>query len=133
MKGECYGCGDDNPIGLGLEFAPDGDRLRATFMPRPEHRGGPGLLHGGVAATVLDETMAALGFVLDDVHCMTATLELKYRKPVPLDGKPLTCESWRDRREASRRQRVHGRLLLHDGTVAVEAHGIFVQVPEANW
>ena len=36
----------------------------AEFRPKPEHQGAPGILHGGVAATCLDETMAALGFVL---------------------------------------------------------------------
>lgn len=129
MEGDCYGCGDDNPIGLGLEFVADGDdRLAATFTPRPEHHGAPGILHGGVTATVLDETMAALGFVIDGVHCMTATLELKFRKPVPIDGSTLRAESWRDRQQESRRQRVHGRLLLADGTVAAEATGIFVQM-----
>lgn len=100
----------------------------ATFHPRPEHRGAPGLLHGGVAATCLDETMAVLGYVLDGVHCVTATLELRFRRPVPLDGQSLTVEAWRDRPEPRRRQRVHGRLLLADGTPAVEASGIFVQV-----
>jgi acyl-coenzyme A thioesterase PaaI-like protein len=114
---------------LDLEWRLDGDRLVATYRPKPEHRGAPGLLHGGMAATCLDETMAALGWALDRVRCMTATLELKYRRPVPLDGQPLTCVSWRDRPEPRSRQRVHGRLHLADGTVAVEGTGIFVQVP----
>lgn len=86
------------------------------------------MLHGGVAATCLDETMAVLGYLLDGVHCVTATLELRYRRPVPLDGRPVTVEAWRDRPESRRRQRVHGRLLLPEGLVAVEASGIFVQV-----
>jgi acyl-coenzyme A thioesterase PaaI-like protein len=99
----------------------------AVFRPRREHRGAPGLLHGGVAATCLDETMAAVGYVLDGVHLVTATLQLRYRRPVPLDGRPLRAEAWRDDGAPRRRQRVHGRLLLADGTVAVEARGIFVQ------
>lgn len=128
MEGECFGCGDDNPIGLGLTFSVEAPGLVAQFQPRAVHRGGPGLLHGGLAATCLDETMAALGFALDGVHCVTATLELKYRRPVPLDGSPVRIEAWRDRPEARRRQRVHGRLLLASGAVAVTATGIFVQV-----
>lgn len=120
---------------LGLAYeAPDGDgRLRARFVPDPaRHRGAPGFLHGGVAATVLDETMAAVGFVLDGVHTATATLELRYRRPVPLDGRAVTAEAWREAPEApgrTRRRRVRGRLLLADGTVAVEARGIFVPAP----
>ena len=128
MEGECFGCGDDNPLSLGLAFSQDGDRCVAVFQPRREHRGVPGFLHGGLAATVLDETMASLGYMLDGVHCVTATLELKYRKPVPLSGGDLRVESWRDDPTPRRRHRVHGRLLLADGTVAVEADGIFISV-----
>jgi len=62
------------------------------------------------------------------VHCVTATLELRYRRPVPVDGRPLRAEAWRDHTRSRRRQRVRGRLLLPDGSVAVEASGIFVQV-----
>lgn len=128
MDGDCFACGDDNPVGLGLTFEARPPGAVARFRPRPEHRGAPGMLHGGVAATCLDETMAALGWLLDRVHTVTATLELRYRRPVPLDGSTLTIEAWRDRPESRRRQRVHGRLLLADGASAVEARGIFVQV-----
>lgn len=117
----------ENPLGLGLRFRKEAPGLVARFDPLPGHRGPPGFLHGGIAATVLDETMASLGWALDDVPCVTATLELRYRKPVPLDGQPIRIEAWRDRTEARRTQRVQGRLLLADGTVAVEASGIFVQ------
>lgn len=131
MEGGCYGCGDDNPISLGLEFSQADDVCIATFVPRAEHRGVPGFLHGGVAATVLDETMASLGFMLDGIHCVTATLQLKYRKSVALDGSALRIEAWRDAGSGMprRRHRVHGRLLLADGVVAVEATGIFISMP----
>jgi acyl-coenzyme A thioesterase PaaI-like protein len=130
MEGTCYGCGDDNPVGLGLVFSAEPPGVVAEFLPRPEHCGAPGIIHGGILATCLDETMAALGFVLDRVHCVTATLELKYRRPVPLDGRPVRIEAWRDRVDNRRRQRVNGQLFLPDGTVAVAASGIFVQVDQ---
>lgn len=118
----------EDPLGLGLRFWLDGRRLVARFDPRPEHRGPPGFLHGGMAATVLDEVMASVGWALDDVPCVTATLELRFRKAVPLDGSSVRVEAWRDRDEARRTQKVQGRLLLADGSVAVEASGLFVQV-----
>jgi acyl-coenzyme A thioesterase PaaI-like protein len=116
-----------DPLGLGLRFKKEPPGLVARFDPRAEHRGPPGFLHGGIAATVLDETMASLGWALDDVPCVTGTLSVKYRRPVPLDGRPVRIEVWRERAEPRRTQRVNGRLLLADGTVAVEASGIFVQ------
>jgi acyl-coenzyme A thioesterase PaaI-like protein len=127
--GEHEGVLGENPLGLGLRFKKEPPGIVASFEPRAGHRGPPGLLHGGIAATALDETMASLGWALDRVPCVTATLELKYRKPVPLDGSVLRIEAWRERPEPRRMQRVQGRLLLADGTVAVEASGIFVQAP----
>ena len=102
-----------------------------TFTPRREHRGQPGYLHGGLAATCLDETMASLSIALDDRYSLTATLQLRYRKAVPLDGSVVRVEAGRDRPEAGpkRTHRVRGRLLLADGTVAVEATGLFVGYP----
>ena len=116
------------PSQLGLTFREEPPGIVGEFVPRPEHRGPPGFLHGGLAATCLDETMAVLGYVLDGVHTVTGTLNLKYRRPVPLDGRPVRVEAWRDGEHPRRAQRVHGRLLLPDGAVAVEASGMFVQV-----
>ena len=138
---ECFGCGDDNAIGLGLRWLPidrtpvegrGSPTLRAEFRPRPEHRGAPGILHGGLAAAALDETLAALSHALDARATVTATLELKFRKHVPLDGSVLIVESWRDRAHHRTRDRVSGRMLLPDGTVAVEAKGLFIDVGPAE-
>lgn len=126
------GVSGQDPLGLGLRFWKADPGLVARFDPKPEQHGPPGYLHGGVAATVLDETMASLGWALDDVPCVTATLELKFRAGIPLDGRPVRVEAWRDRPEARRTQKVRGRMLLEDGTVAVEANGLFVQVREAS-
>ena len=127
--------GDDRSwaANLGLEWSKEPPGVVSTFTPSPSHRGRPGILHGGLAATVLDETMAALGIVLDGIPTVTATLSVRYRQPVPLDGRPLRTEAWRDSRRAARRvQEVHGHLLLPDGTVAVEASGLFVRVPKSS-
>jgi acyl-coenzyme A thioesterase PaaI-like protein len=118
---------EDNPAHLGLRFSIEAPGLVARFVPETVHRGAPGLLHGGLAATALDEVMGGLGWALDGVHTMTATLDLRYRHPVPIDGREVSVEAWRAVPEPRRRQRVFGRLRLPDGTVAVEASGIFVQ------
>jgi acyl-coenzyme A thioesterase PaaI-like protein len=119
--------GDERAAGLGLAFTEEPPGVVARFTPSARHQGAPGYLHGGFAAMALDETMAAVGWFADREHCVTATLDLRYRRPVPIDGRIVRVEAWRDRAESRRRQRVHGRVLLADGTVAVEASGIFVQ------
>ncbi len=106
----------------------------ATFVPQPHHRGMPGFLHGGLAATALDETMASVGLVLHERRCLTATLELRYRRSVAIDGQPLTVEAWRaDERGGSTRYHVRAELRTADGTVCVEAKGLFLAITKAMW
>ncbi len=53
---QCFACGDDNPIGMHLEgIRREGDEVRAILRPRPEFQSYPGMLHGGLSATALDE------------------------------------------------------------------------------
>ncbi len=72
--------------------------------------------------------MAALSWATDREHSVTATLSLRYRLPVPVDGGPLRMEAWYADARARRVRKVHGRLLLPDGTPAVAATGLFVRV-----
>jgi acyl-coenzyme A thioesterase PaaI-like protein len=111
-----------------LQWSLEEPGLVAIFVPGAEHAGRPGFLHGGLAATLLDETMAALSWATDRAHSVTATLSLRYRSPVPLDGGALRIESWYDDGRARRVRKVHGHLLLADGTVAVEATGLFARM-----
>src|SRR5260370_17261680 len=86
---------DSWPTSLGLQWSVEPPGLVATFLPKPEHRGPPGYLHGGLAAVFLDETMASLSIALDKVYTVTGTLELRYPKPVPLNGSPVRIHSCR--------------------------------------
>lgn len=106
-------------------------RVVGSWVPGKEFQGPANHLHGGVSSTLLDEAMARLAHVLDGQHSITATLNVRFRKPVPLDGRPLTVEAWRDSepQPAARRHRLFGRITLADGTPAVEAEGLFVRLP----
>lgn len=129
----CYGCDADNPVGLKVlvEKVEGEPRVRGEWLPAKEFQGPPDHLHGGVASTVLDEAMARLAHVLDGQHSVTATLNVRFRKPVPLDGQTLTVEAWRDSDPppSARRHRLFGRISLADGTPAVEGEGLFVRLP----
>jgi acyl-coenzyme A thioesterase PaaI-like protein len=77
----CFACGQKNPIGLKLAFHLDGDEYVTTFQVRREHQGWAGIGHGGLVATVLDETMTR--FLWEkDINSVTARLQVRYRHPI---------------------------------------------------
>lgn len=121
----CFVCGRDNPIGLKVRFYQRGDQVVTHFTPGPEHQGYPDRMHGGIASTLLDETVGRAGYI-HGYWTFTAKFEVKYRKPIPL-GQEITVvgEVTRDR---GRMVEARGHILLADGTVAVEGSGLFVKL-----
>lgn len=119
---------------LPLVPAADGRRsatLVGEIVPDPRWQGPPGALHGGMAAALLDECMGGLSHGLDRIGTITVTLDLRFRRPVPLDGQAVRVEAWREQPELRRRNRVHGRLLLADGKPAVEATALMLSTDVA--
>src|SRR5215218_3749618 len=87
----CFGCGDDNPIGLHLRFTPDGEGVIASFVPGPEHQGFDGVVHGGIICSVLDEAMA-WATAHAGVWAVTGEMRVRFRKPLSI-GEPTTVVS----------------------------------------
>ncbi|HUR76747.1 MAG TPA: PaaI family thioesterase [Acidimicrobiales bacterium] len=115
------------PFDIDMDWSLEPPGLVARFTPGPQHQGPANALHGGIAALILDECMAALGHATDRIHTITGTLNLKYRKPVPLDGRVVRVEAWRQG-DARRATKVFGQIVTADGHVAVEANGLFIRV-----
>ncbi|CAA9273514.1 MAG: hypothetical protein AVDCRST_MAG76-3519 [uncultured Acidimicrobiales bacterium] len=105
--------------------------LVGEVVPDPAWAGPPGFLHGGMAGALLDDCMGGLSHALDRIATITATLDLRFRSPVPLDGRPVRVEAWRESPDLRRRTRVHGRLLLASGAPAVEATALMVSTDQA--
>jgi acyl-coenzyme A thioesterase PaaI-like protein len=127
---QCFACGDDNPIGLHLDdIRRVGDQVRATLHPRPEYQSYPGVLHGGLSATALDEVMGYASILLAGIWAATATMEVRYRTQVPYDAPLPLVAGLTDTR--GRRVRAWARLHLPDDRVGVEATGLLVALPAA--
>jgi acyl-coenzyme A thioesterase PaaI-like protein len=125
----CFACGDDNPIGLRLpDIRREGEEVHATLRPRADYMGWPGVLHGGITATALDEAMGWASILLAGVWTATGTMELRYRSQVPLDVPLRLVAGIVEAR--GRTVRAWSKLLLPDGTVAAEATGLLVRLPE---
>lgn len=125
----CMVCGVENTAGLHARFyeLEDGD-LAGVFTPREEHQGYPGRLHGGLASTILDETIGrAINLTDPEAWGVTIELTIRYRKPVPLDGEIVA--RGRITKDSGRIFEGSGEIRLADGSVAVEAHGRYLRLP----
>lgn len=121
----CFGCGQENPIGLRLRFDFDGQRVSAEFTPRAEYQGYAGLLHGGIMSAALDEAMGRLVHNLRE-NAVTAELNVRLKKPVRI-GETLTVVGELKGR-SGRLLDLVARATFPDGTVAAEATAKFIKV-----
>lgn len=125
----CMVCGTDNSCGLHARFLELEDgQLAGVFRPREEHQGYPGRLHGGIASTILDETIGR-AITMSDPGAWGVTIELtvRFRKPVPLDSEIVAYG--RITKDGGRMFEGSGEIRLADGTVAVEAKGRYLRLP----
>ncbi len=82
-QNRCFGCGQANPIGLHLEFMLAEDGAVVSYASVADTYEGPrGYVHGGIIATLLDETMSK-AVRSHNVVAMTRHLEVDYKRPVP--------------------------------------------------
>ena len=117
--GNCFACGPTNPIGMHLHFdRAEGEGVVATATLAPQFQGWRGIAHGGIVMALLDEAMAhAAGYA--GHRGVTASVNVRFRKPVPLD-RPIEIRgrvTWQRRNVLG----VEARVL--DGKGAVLAHG----------
>lgn len=121
----CFGCSPHNPMGLQLTFELQDNVCRCRFSARDEHQGWPGYMHGGLIATLLDETMANW-LKFHRLDTMTAEMTVRYMKAVPIHT-PLLIEA-RQLEHKGRLIVMEGRIFLPDGQCASRATAKFLQV-----
>ncbi len=126
----CFVCGRENPLGLHMHFYVDTDNcVHAEFTPREEHQGFPGVMHGGLVTTMLDELIGRTAIAMD-LWCMTVKLDVRFKKPVPI-GVPLKLKG-AITKKSSRLLEGRGEILLADGSLAVEAVGTYMKISDAQ-
>ena len=125
----CFGCGVENNHGLGLAFYEVGPgRVECETVVAEHFQGYPGVVHGGIVATMLDEIVGRVLMIGDPTRrLMTAKLVVRYRKPVPIQ-QPLKVIAWLVR-DKGRYATAHSEIRLVDGTLAAEAEGTLAEVP----
>ncbi len=91
--GYCFGCGPQNPIGLGLTFHWNGKVHEALWTPKQEHQGWADRVHGGLLALVLDEVLSRAALETHGLHWVTAELTTRLHAPAAV-GEPLRVTAW---------------------------------------
>jgi acyl-coenzyme A thioesterase PaaI-like protein len=126
----CFACGVDNACGLGMTFYEvEQGRVLAEYSVPEIYQGFPGIVHGGIVFTMLDEVLGRVTMVEDhSKFTMTAKVEVRFRKPVPI-GEPLQIHGKVDRRRG-RFSFASAELRLADGSIAAEAKGMMAEVPD---
>jgi len=118
--------GPGNPVAPPLEASstPDGRATGRVTLGKP-HEGPPGLVHGGVVATLLDHVLARAVRAAGRGG-LTATLTVTYLRPVRL-GVPLVATAEIGTTDG-RRTTATARIVAEDdpGSTLAEAEGLFV-------
>jgi uncharacterized protein (TIGR00369 family) len=103
-----------------MEFTEDDDGLTCEWHPSKYFQGWTGILHGGIQATLLDEIASWTVTVKLGKSGVTSELVVRYRKPVPVNDKPLMIKG--RVREIRRNIAIIDAFLYdHDGKLCSQA------------
>jgi acyl-coenzyme A thioesterase PaaI-like protein len=129
---KCFVCGLENPAGLHMAFydRPDGSVVSDFTVPDC-YQGYPGVVHGGIIASMLDEVAGRAAMQGDITRLMmTAKMEVRYRKPIPI-GQPLQLVGRLEKRRG-RLAVVRGEVRLPDGSLGAEAEAVVSDIPDTH-
>jgi len=108
-------------------FETESGQVAGLFTPPDAHQGYPGRLHGGIAASVLDEVIGRAVQIGDsNVWGVTAELNLSYKKPLPF-GTQLKALG-RLTGDSRLLFEGEGEIYTPDGQIAVSAKAKYVKM-----
>ena len=135
---QCFGCGRNNPFGLKLEWFNDYEKnqVETSFTLDDNYCSYPGTVHGGILATILDETSGRAILLNNhfDHLMVTLKMEVVYKHNTPTHT-PLKAIG-RLLRYTPKRAQVEGEIQLPDGTVTAKCTSLLYEIPaevRAKW
>ncbi len=129
----CFACGKNNPFGLHLEWYNnyDQNQVEAEFTLDDKYCSYPGTMHGGIIATILDETSGRAILLNNDFNRLMVTLKMEvvYKQNTPTNTKLKAVG--RVIKDGGSRAQVEGEILLPDGSVSAKCTSILFKIPQA--
>jgi acyl-coenzyme A thioesterase PaaI-like protein len=127
----CFVCGRENPVGLKLDFFTQAPGQVRSDLDIPEvYEGYPGVVHGGIIASILDETGGRAFMDDPTLFMVTAQLNVRYRKPVPSRTTLIALGMAGERR--GRVSYAHSEIRNLDSDVLAEADLVLVDIPKSQ-
>jgi acyl-coenzyme A thioesterase PaaI-like protein len=127
----CFVCGRQNPVGLRLDFYEDrkSHQVKAEITIPDAYQSYPGVVHGGIICTILDEVSgrAAMMEGGDDRLLATLRISVRFRHPTPTEA-PLVAVGWVEHMSGIG-ARVAGEIRLPDGTITAECESLLTDPP----
>lgn len=114
-------------MGLQREALGDDGVVVSELVCPADSEGGPNVAHGGWTAGILDELVGHT-MMLRDEFAVTGTLEVVFRKPMPIEV-PLIGTAWIERREGRKAFVAAEIRLAHGGALLASAKAIMVKRP----
>jgi uncharacterized protein (TIGR00369 family) len=128
----CFGCGEDNPGGLQLkrDMRIEGEEAIVETSVPSRFEGFRGVVHGGIVATLLDETMGlACTQGLGLSGAMTAEISVRFRAPVLVDS-PVTVRARAVR--DGRKLNCTAEVVSPEGLVLAEGAALWILPADSN-
>lgn len=119
----CFVCGKENPIGLKIDFSYDeaGSAFAKLSLPAL-FEGYPGMIHGGILSTLLDEAMGK-AVIHSGKTAYTAQLTVNYRKALSPENQ-VSVKAWILH---SKSRTIQTAAKIYDAkTIYADAEAVFV-------
>jgi len=123
----CFGCGENNEHGLKLKLRFDSDTKTAygEYTAHQKLEGPPNIIHAGIIAALLDETMMTVNKYIETVT-MTGELTIRYLQPAFIN-EALYIRGWyvkRNKRVIENRAEIENEM----GKIVARAKGKYLEV-----
>lgn len=122
-RSNCFGCSETNDIGLKLSFDDHATHVSTPLLLGRAYESYPGIVHGGIVSTVLDECMGRAIMVFTGKMAVTMGLRVRFIG---------ICESDRPYQASGHILSTVGNIIKAEARI-VTADGHLIAIGEASW